>query len=92
MYGTGMYGGGMYGPGHMGALPLARDATPEAKFNLNLQTCYTCLCVVLHRGICNAICPPHAGPYDPNDPHGPPQPPSAWQAMLHAISGGQNVV
>ena len=28
------------------------------------------------------------GPWDPNDPHGPPQPPSAWQAMLHAISGG----
>lgn len=28
-----------------------------------------------------------AGPYDPNDPHGPPQPPSAWQAMLHAVSG-----
>ena len=27
------------------------------------------------------------GPWDPNDPHGPPQPPSAWQAMLHAISG-----
>ncbi|KAL4425790.1 hypothetical protein ABPG75_009806 [Micractinium tetrahymenae] len=31
--------------------------------------------------------PGQMGPYDPNDPHGPPQPPSAWQAMLHAISG-----
>ena len=31
--------------------------------------------------------PPPAGPWDPSDPHGPPQPPSAWQAMLQAISG-----
>lgn len=29
------------------------------------------------------------GPWDPNDPNAPPQPPSAWQAMLHAISGGR---
>ena len=29
-----------------------------------------------------------AGPFDPNDPNAPPQPPSAWQAMLHAVSGG----
>lgn len=30
---------------------------------------------------------PMGGPWDPNDPNAPPQPPSAWQAMLHAISG-----
>ena len=41
-----------------------------------------------HCEMSDAACPPLAGPYNPNDPHGPPQPPSAWQAMLHAISGG----
>lgn len=96
MYGqaAGMYGagGGMYGAGPMGE--WQRDCTCPTMW-AGQHVAHPSPCGML--GCCVMPATPPcllaaaavgAGPFDPNDPNCPPQPPSAWQAMLHAVSGG----
>lgn len=80
-YGGSMYGGGMYGgmygrPGWGGAMyGSAHGGYGGSLYGGGMHG----------SGMYGG--PNQMGPYGPSDPHGPPQPPSAWQAMLHAVSG-----
>ncbi|EFN57437.1 hypothetical protein CHLNCDRAFT_142910 [Chlorella variabilis] len=74
-YGSGMYGGGGFGGGMYGRPAMYGGG---GMYGSGMYGGY---------GGGGMYGPGMMGPYDPNDPNAPPQPPSAWQAMLHAISG-----